>query len=88
MKVLVLYKPQSEHSRATEAFHDDFSKVYPDIMLDLMDVDSVEGVTKAELYDILEYPAIMIISNDGQLIKAWIGTGFPSSGEVASYFVK
>lgn len=87
MKLLILYRPESEHSLALERFKEDFRNVYPDIELEMIDVDSVEGINTAGLYDILQYPSLIIIGNDGALIKDWIGDNLPPIENVAGYFL-
>ena len=59
MKLVVFYRPNSEHSRQVEEFVNDFTRGNPDRKVDLIDVDSPFGVSQCELYDIVRYPAIV-----------------------------
>jgi hypothetical protein len=88
MKLLILYDPHSEHARGTETFKTDLTAIYPDIPVNMMDCNGPEGTAAAELYDVVQYPALLIVADDGQLVKDWEGDGFPSSGEVAGYFIR
>lgn len=86
MKVLLLYRPKSEHERKVEEFMRDFSKVYPDHTINLLSLDTREGVSTASLYDVMQYPAVLALTNDGHLLKDWQGGGqLPLMGEVAYY---
>lgn len=84
MKVVVLYRPKSEHARQLEEFLHDFQRENSDRKLDLIDVDTPVGTTKAELYDAVQYPAVLALTNDGQLLKMWQGQ-LPLMNELAYY---
>jgi hypothetical protein len=85
MKLLVLYRPKSEHARMVEEYLDDFGRLYPDVEIELLDAESIEGVNKCELYDILEYPALLAINDDNGLQNMWLGKMLPQKQEVVSY---
>lgn len=87
MKVLVLYRPDSEHGRNIETFIRDFKYQHEDHaeLLDVQNVDTREGVAMASLYDIVQYPAVLIIGDDGQMVKDWQGADLPLMDEVAGY---
>lgn len=51
----------------------------------LQDFDTREGVAMASLYDIMQPPAVLILAEDGSLVKSWIGDEMPLMQEVASY---
>lgn len=85
MKLVILYRPNSEHARAAETFVHDFSQRYPDIKVEMMDVDSREGSAQASLYDLMRHPAILALAGDGVLLKSWEGEEMPLMDEVASY---
>lgn len=84
MKVVVLYRPKSEHSRLVEDYVKDLQKQYQ-ANLDLVSLDTRDGTSTASLYDILENPAILVLANDGQLIKDWQGTNLPLMNELSYY---
>lgn len=84
MKAIVLYRPQSEFARAVEEFTHDFKTRTP-YDIELTDVDSSEGTALAELYDVMDYPTVIVSKDDGQLIKSWTGTPLPLVNDVAGY---
>lgn len=53
--------------------------------VEMLDVDSRDGSATASLYDILQYPAIVVTQQDGVVQKIWTGDQFPLIDEVASY---
>lgn len=89
MKLVVLYRPESEFSRGVETFIGDFKRLHEGVgrRLEVLNVDSRDGMAMMSLYDIMEHPALMILSNDGQAVKIWTGAVLPLMDEVVSYFV-
>ena len=70
MKVVMLYRPNSEYSRRVEDFAHDLERQYQ-ARIDLVSLDTRDGVSTASLYDIMQNPAVLVLGNDGQLIKEW-----------------
>lgn len=85
MKVVVLYRPNSEHGRLVEEFIKEFKTRYSDHQLEVVDVDSKEGITMVELYGAMQYPSIIVVSEDGGFIKMWSGDHLPLISEVSYY---
>jgi hypothetical protein len=85
MKVILLYRPASEHAETVEEFARDFVKQHADRRIELLSVDTREGSSMAVLYDIVSYPAILALSDDGLLLQNWQGSTMPLMDEVAYY---
>jgi hypothetical protein len=85
MKVLVLYRPDSENSRITEEFIRDYKAQHQDSQLEVMNLDTREGSATATLYDIVEYPAILVLQSNGSVQKIWQGAALPRLDDVVSY---
>ena len=88
MKLVVMYRPESEFSRAVETFVGDFKRRHEGVgrRIEVINVDSREGMANMSLYDIMEQPALMVLSDDGQALKIWTGSVLPLMDEVAAYF--
>jgi hypothetical protein len=84
MKVCVLYRPDSEYARQTEEFLRDFGKYSPS-KVEILNPDTREGSSLATLYDTQTYPAILVLKEDGQLLKSWEGSKLPLMNEVIAY---
>lgn len=84
MKVVVLYRPNSEHARTVEEFVHDMERGSP-AKVDLVNVDTRDGSATASLYDVMQYPAILALQDNGQLLKEWEGTSLPLMNEVSYY---
>lgn len=85
MQVTALYHPESDHARTVEIFARDYQHTTPGRKVELVSLDTVEGAELARVYDIVQYPAILVTAKDGQLLKVWQGEQLPLMNEVASY---
>ncbi len=84
MKVRIIYKEQSDHARSVREFLRDYER-RTGRTLDLVDPESREGADICRLYDIVEYPTIIAVSNDGVLLKMWRGLPLPLINDVSYY---
>jgi hypothetical protein len=85
MKVLILYRPNSEEARSVETFIHDFQTHHEPGRLEVMDVNTRDGYATATLYDIMQYPAILVLRDDGSILKSWEGESLPMMDELAYY---
>lgn len=85
MRTVILYHPNAEFAGLVEDYKRDFEQRHPDRKVELVSLDEVKGDEMAKLYDVVRYPAILVIANDGQLQKLWQDQPFPLMDEVASY---
>jgi hypothetical protein len=84
MRLVVLYHPDSEFARSVEEYAHDFEHTRGQ-MVDLLSLESRDGADMAKLYDIVSYPALLAIRDDGQLVKDWEGPALPLMDEVEGY---
>jgi hypothetical protein len=86
MRLLILYRPNSEHGRLIEEFvHEYRSRHAGAGHLEVLSIDTREGSATASLYDVMQYPAILVLQNDGYVQKLWQGEALPMMDEVAAY---
>jgi hypothetical protein len=86
MKFIVLYRPNSEHATAVETYLHDFERqVPPGVKTELLSIDTREGSAMAALYDIVQYPGMLVTTDDGIPLQSWSGSMLPLKNEVASY---
>ncbi len=85
MKVILLYRPNSGHARQVEDFLRDFTKFHRDHSITLVSLDTRDGAALVDLHGVVRYPAILAMTNDGQLLRDWQGEVLPLMNEVASY---
>ena len=84
MKVLILYRPNSEHDTLVHNFARDVERSSSK-ELEFVSLNTKDGAATASLYDIVEYPAIVAISDEGILQKSWQGKQLPLIDEVSYY---
>jgi hypothetical protein len=86
VKLLILYRPNSEHATPVESFVRDFQRQYDaGRSVEMLSLDTREGATKAATYDVWSYPAILALSDDGSVLNTWEGLPLPLMNEVAGY---
>ena len=81
MRAVVLYHPHSDHSGIVEDFVHDFAR-FKGKQLEKVSLETVEGAELAKLYDVVRYPAVLVIGPDGILQKMWQGPMMPLMNEV------
>ena len=84
MRVVVITKEATDYSRNVDTFVTDFTR-QTGRTLEVLDPDSPEGDSFCRTYDIVEYPSIIALGNDGQLQNLWTGTMLPTISEVSYY---
>jgi len=86
MKVIMLYRPNSEHARAVESFLRDLLRQHDvsERYLRQVNVDTREGISLCSIYDIMTYPSVVVTTDEGGFIKSWEGT-LPLMDELMSY---
>ena len=84
MRIVVIYRDASEHGRDVESFLRDFER-QTGHALEAVDPDSKEGLSLRETYDVVEYPSILALSDDGQMQTLWRGMPLPTISEVSFY---
>lgn len=84
MKLIILYHAKGEFARQMEEYAHDFESQRGKV-IELRDLETREGSDMAGLYDIVQYPALLAIRDDGQLAKVWQGASLPLMDEVAGY---
>jgi hypothetical protein len=86
MKVAVIYRSASEHGRPVTEFLRDFER-RTGKKLEEIDPDSIRGANFCAVYDVVEYPTVIVTTDDGQLVNMWRGVPLPLIDEV-SYYVQ
>lgn len=85
MKVVILYRPESDHSREVEQYAVDFGRFHPDGDLELLSVETKDGSEKAALYAVMQYPAVLALKDDGQMEHIWADGKLPLMNDLAYY---
>jgi len=84
MRVVAVTKDNTDYARAVSIFLDDFAR-QTGRTLETLDPETPDGATFCRTYDIVEYPSIVALSDDGQVQNIWRGTMLPTISEVSYY---
>lgn len=84
MKVAVVYKEQSDHAREVIDYLADFKR-QTGHELDTINPDTRDGDQFCRTYDIVEYPTLIALSDDGVMQNMWRGRPLPTISEVSYY---
>jgi len=84
MRVVVIYQEQRDYTREVLDYLRDFER-QTGHTLEALDPDSPEGMQFCNTYDIVEYPTLLALSDDGSMQNMWRGTPLPTISEVSYY---
>jgi len=85
MRVVVLYRSNSEHERQVLEFERNFEH-HAGHSIELLDVNTRDGSAMANLYDVVSYPSVLAVSNEGSIQYIWDSpTSLPLMNEVMYY---
>lgn len=84
MKVVVISKDNMDYTRTVLDYLRDF-KMQTGHELEVMDPESPDGVMFCRAYDILEFPTLVAITDEGVLQNQWRGLPLPTISEVSYY---
>ncbi len=84
MKAIVIYKDNTDYAREVTDYLRDFKR-QTGHDLETMDPDTLDGADFCRTYDIVEYPTIVAVSDDGVMQNQWRGRPLPTISEVSYY---
>jgi hypothetical protein len=86
MRVVVVTKEETDYARQVRDYLRDF-KSQTGRDLETIDPESRDGVGFCRTYDIMRFPTIIALSDEGQMQQMWVGLPLPTISEV-SYYVQ
>ena len=86
MRVVVLSNSKTDYARGVESFMTDFER-RTGKPLEFIEAYSPEAESLARTYDIMQYPTILALADDGRVQNMWVGESMPTISEV-SYYVQ
>lgn len=84
MRVVVVYKQATDYSRQVEEYLESFRR-QTGRELETLDPETRDGSGFCQTYDIVEYPTVVALSDDGQMQSQWKGLPLPTISEVSYY---
>ena len=86
MKAVIIYRPRTEYERDVESWLREF-EYRTHKKIETINPDSRDGSALCEVYDIVEYPSIIVVDDAGRMQNLWRGLPMPLIDEV-SYYVQ
>lgn len=86
MRVVVISRDETDYARTVSTFVEDFRR-RTGRELEVISPDGREGEGLARVYDVVEYPTILALSDGGELVKMWRGLPLPLIDEVSFYMM-
>lgn len=80
----MFYRPNSEFAHGAEMYVKEFER-RSGRTIEVIDIDSREGIQKASLYSVLDYPAFVAVADDGHFLQAWSGKPLPVMNELQAF---
>jgi hypothetical protein len=84
MRTIVIYKEDTDYAREVTDYLRDFKR-QTGHDLETMNPDEPDGADFCRAYDIVEYPSVISLSDDGSLQNMWRGIPLPTISEVSYY---
>jgi len=84
MRAVIIWRDNTDYSREVLDWLDEFEK-RTSREVESLDPDHLDGESLAKVYDVVEYPTILALDNEGKLLESWRGTPLPRIDEVAYY---
>lgn len=84
MRTIVIFKDNTDYARQVTDFLRDFER-QTGRELETLDPETQDGASFCRTYDIVEYPSIAAVSDDGVLQNLWRGLPMPTISEISYY---
>ena len=85
MRAVCLYKRESDYGREVEEYLTDLNRMGAEIEVEAIEPETFEGESLARAYDVVRYPAILVLADNGSVVGSWIGLPLPDMEEVVYY---
>jgi hypothetical protein len=84
MRVVVISRDATDYARSVEEWLREFQR-RTGRELEVINPDSAAGISFCTAYDIVEYPSVIALTDDGVMQQLWAGTQLPTISEVSYY---
>lgn len=84
MRVVMVYQEESDRARAVIDFLRDVKR-QTGHDIEVLSPETREGDSFCRVYDIVEYPTMIALDDNGQMQNTWRGLPLPTISEVSYY---
>ena len=84
MRVVCIYRDNQDYSRSVDEW---LTNIYRQTGREIEAIDPDKNTGFCEAYDVVEYPTILALGEQGDVRASWRGRNLPLTNEVLSYMV-
>lgn len=84
MRVVIIWRDNTDYARTVIDWLRDF-ELRTGTTIESLSPDEPAGESLCRAYDIVEYPTMLALDNDGSVLSMWRGTSMPRIGDVSYY---
>lgn len=84
MRVVCVWREESEHGRTVREWLNDFER---QTGREIENINPDENAAFCNAYDVVEYPTILALHNDGTVAMSWRGASMPRIDDVLFYML-
>lgn len=84
MRVVIVGREESDYAREVRDWVRDFENL-TGVAVEIVNPDETNGISLCKAYDVVEYPTILALTEDGMMQQMWRGVPLPQLDAVAFY---
>ncbi len=85
MRVVVIYKRATDYGREVEEWIHELRARDTSNIVQEVNPETRDGESMAQAYEIMQYPTIMALDDQGRVLSSWTGLPLPRLDEVSYY---
>ncbi len=85
MRVVVIYKRATDYGREVEEWVHELKARDISNIVQEVNPETRDGESMAQAYEIMQYPTIMALDDQGRVLSSWTGLPLPRLDEVSYY---
>lgn len=84
MRVVCIYRDNQDYSRSVDEW---LTNIYRQTGREIETINPDKNTGFCEAYDVVEYPTILALGEQGDVRASWRGRNLPLTNEVLSYMI-
>ena len=85
MRVVVIYKRATDYGREVEEWTNELRARDINNVIQEVNPETRDGESMAQAYEVMQYPTIMALDDQGRVLSSWTGLPLPRLDEVSYY---
>lgn len=88
MRTVLIWNEQTDYAREVREWTREFERLHGEGVIESLDPETIEGEMFVTAHDILQYPAVVVLTDEGRVLESWKGTPMPQLEEVEYWLSK